>query len=71
MTHNEMILQHLSSGAALTQLEALYSIGTSRLAARISDLEGMGHVITHTPVVVAVRDGKTARVMSYKLEVAA
>jgi hypothetical protein len=71
MTHNEQILKILTSGVSLTQLEALHLVGTSRLAARISNLESMGHVITHTPVVVKVRDGKNARVMSYRIEVAA
>ena len=70
MTQNEQILQILSRGEVLTQLDAFHSIGTTRLSERIRELESMGHVITHTPVVVKVRDGKNARVMSYRLEVA-
>ena len=44
-TQRAQILNHLQSGASLTQCEALNLYGVGRLAARIQELRAEGHDI--------------------------
>lgn len=61
-SQNEQILQHLKRGRKITPLDALNKFGCLRLAARISDLRGQGHVISTENL---TKDGKTFA--SYKM----
>ena len=61
-SQNEQILQHLKRGRKITPIDALEKFGCFRLAARISDLRGQGHVISTENV---TKDSKTFA--SYKL----
>ena len=64
MSQNDLILQHLSTGASITPLEALRIAGSLRLSERIRELETEGFSISHTMVKVG---GK--RVCSYRLAI--
>lgn len=46
-TQNQLVLEHLQAGKSISPLEALGVYGVYRLAARINELKGQGHVI-HT-----------------------
>jgi hypothetical protein len=50
MTQNDEVLALLRGAGehGITSLEALYAVGSFRLAARIADLKAEGHVITST-----------------------
>ena len=51
MTQNEALLKELKARGTegITALEALETIGTMRLAARVYDLRKQGHTITSHP----------------------
>ena len=42
MTQNERVMRHLIDYGSITSLEAVNEYGILRLAARISDLKGLG-----------------------------
>lgn len=66
------VLEALLAGRSLTSLEAWQELGTSRLAADVHELRGMGWPIVSEEIDVQARDGRTARVACYRLaEVAA
>ena len=44
-SQNKMILAHMKRGAAITPGDALREFGCFRLAARIHELRGAGHII--------------------------
>ena len=66
MSHKANILAHLKSGKSLTALQALKSIGTSRLAAHIHQLKKEDHEISKDTIEVPTRDG-TAWVAEYRM----
>lgn len=69
MTDAQAVLAYLEDHPeGLTPLEALYEVGTLRLAARIFDLRAAGYVIRDAMVEVKARNGRTARVKRYWLE---
>lgn len=71
-TARAAILAELEAGRTLTSLEAWQRFGTSRLAADIHALRGMGWPIVAEDADVKARDGRAARVARYRLvEVAA
>ena len=66
-TARAAILAELEAGRTLTSLEAWQRIGTSRLAADIHALRGMGWPIVAEELDVKARDGRAARVARYRL----
>ena len=56
LSQEEMILQHLKEGKAITPLEALNKWGCFRLSGRIFDLRKEGHEIITTNI---TKGGKT------------
>ena len=66
MTQNEDVLSLLRwrGHDGITAMDALHTVGTFRLAARIADLRADGHVITSE--MVTLHDGR--RVARYRLE---
>ena len=63
MSQNARILSYLSTGRALTPLEALSRFNCMRLSARIQDLQKRGHRIRTQ--IIPLRKGK--RVAMYSL----
>ena len=66
-TARAAILAELETGRTLTSLEAWQRIGTSRLAADIHALRGMGWPIVSEESPVQCREGRSARVAVYRL----
>lgn len=62
------ILEHLETGARLTQAEALERFGCSRLASRVDELRRAGHPIKSALVRVRRADGTFTAVAEYRLE---
>tara|TARA_R100000655_G_scaffold53198_2_gene91091 strand:+ start:2076 stop:2306 length:231 start_codon:yes stop_codon:yes gene_type:complete len=56
LSQEEMILQHLKEGKAITSLDALRRYGCFRLSGRIFDLRKDGYAITITNI---TKGGKT------------
>ena len=61
MTQNERILKYLKENNGITSLEATLRLNCTRLAARIADLEKMGHKFRHE----RVKEGKSTFVRYY------
>lgn len=61
------VLAALQSGRALTAGDAWRELGTSRLAAHVHALRGLGWRIVADTVPVPCADGRTARVALYRL----
>ena len=69
MTQNARLLAYLEiHPEGITQLEAFNTLGCCRLSERIRELERLGMNISHVPVEVPTRDGKTAHVVRYVLD---
>ena len=66
-SQNDQILAHLSSGAALTSLEAIELYGCTRLGGRSYDLRVQGHKIECELIAVPARGGRTAHVARYTI----
>ena len=66
-SQNQKILNHLKTGAGITQEDARTLFGCWRLASRINDLRRMGHWITTTSVESTNRDGKKVQFAKYFL----
>ncbi len=68
MTQNEALLKELQTRGqhGITALEALQTIGTMRLAARVHDLRNQGHHISSHPFRSNFNDKK--KVALYVLE---
>lgn len=62
MSHNDLILKHLSRRKAITSMDAFRLMGCTRLAARIRDLREDGYNIATTMV---LKNGK--RFASYAM----
>lgn len=60
----QKILEHIRRNGSITPKEALTNFGCMRLAARIADLEKVGHEFTHQLIVRQTDDG-TERYMRY------
>lgn len=63
------ILTDLKKGDRITALDALNRYGCMRLGARIYDLKRQGHEINSAMTTVKTRNGDTARVAVYSMEV--
>ena len=63
-TQCQKILAYIDKHGGITPLEALTEIGCMRLAARIADLEKVGHEFTHTMITRKTEDG-SERFMRY------
>lgn len=61
------VLDALLAGRGLTSLEAWREFGTSRLAADVHALRRMGWSIVAEEIPVECREGRSARVASYRL----
>lgn len=68
MTQNERILRHLQDGNRITQGEAFYEYGISRLASRICDLGKMGFVIQRRRITRKNRYGEKVSFSEYWME---
>lgn len=70
MTQNEALLAELRTRGqhGITALEALSTIGTMRLAARVHELRKAGHKITAHPFRTRAGDKNRNRVALYTLE---
>lgn len=66
-TARAYVLAALESGERLTSLEAWRRFGTSRLAADIHALRGMGWPILGEEIRVASRGGRPTRVACYRM----
>lgn len=66
-TARAAVLAALESGERLTSLEAWQRFGTSRLAADIHALRGMGWPVVSEETPVQCREGRSARVAVYRL----
>lgn len=64
------ILAALQAGRSLTSLDVWREFGGSRLAADVHALRRMGWPIVDTETAVACREGRSARVASYRLDTA-
>lgn len=69
MTQKDMILEHLMTGAELTQLDAYDLFGCTRLAAQICRLRREGHAIHKENVLSKNRYGKPVTFARYWMEV--
>ena len=63
----EMVLNYMKEHGSITQNDANYKLGVSRLSARISDLKARGHNIHDTTITVVNRYGRKTRVSEYSL----
>jgi len=61
------VLAALEAGESLTSLEAWQRFGTSRLAADVWELRRMGWPIESIETMVRCREGRSARVASYRM----
>lgn len=61
------VLDALLSGRNLTSLEAWREFGTSRLAADVHVLRRMGWPIESTETPVRCREGRSARIATYRM----
>ena len=66
-TVRELVLEALVSGRTLTSLEAWREFGTSRLAADVHALRRMGWRIVSVETPVECREGRSARVATYRM----
>ena len=66
-TARAAILAELEAGQTLTSLDVWQRIGSSRLAADIHTLRGMGWPIVAEWIDVEAREGRTARVACYSM----
>lgn len=64
---NEILSLMREKPEGITPLDALVEVGCFRLAARISDIKGLGHIVESRMVSVPVRNGRRVRVMRYRL----
>lgn len=67
MSQKEEILKYMQSNGGITQLQATNSLGCTRLAARIADLQKDGHRIKKEWITVKKRFGGKVRVVRYSL----
>ena len=67
-SQNQRILAYMNEFGSITPLEAMRDLGVYRLAARISDLRRLGHMVVSDWVEVSNRWGEKSRVKSYRLE---
>ena len=58
-TQSMQILSYMKEHGSITSLEAIRSIGCTRLSGRIFDLKKMGYPISKTMEEVPTRDGHT------------
>ena len=66
LSQKKTVLQLLQQGAVLTPLDALFGVGTKKLATRISELISDGHTEIHKArVQTTTSNGKQVWVMSY------
>ena len=68
MTQEERILDYMQENGGITQLDATYELGITRLAARISDLRSHGVQVYGQTVKVKNRYGESTHVTRYSLE---
>ena len=61
------VLEYLKAKGSITQMEAMETLGCSRLAARIADLRKAGHTIHAERVVRHNRFGERCVVAEYTL----
>ena len=67
MTQNERLLEHLKRHRSITTLEAINSLGITRLSARIYELTKNGYVFRKNRIKVPNRYGKMVPVIQYVL----
>lgn len=67
LSQTDRILNYMLEGNSITPGEALRKFGSSRLAARISDIEAKGYIVYRQMVNVKTADGNSARVMQYHI----
>ena len=67
-SQNEMLLEHLKTGRAITMLEALKLFGASHTPRRILDLKQQGNEIESVWIDVMKAGGREARVKKYFLK---
>lgn len=64
-TQCRKVREYLSSGASLTQMQALDKFGIARLASRINDLKNAGFQTGKKMVPVLNRNGQQVKVAQY------
>ena len=67
-TIRAQILDELLSGRSITSLDVWRELGCSRLAADVFELRRMGWPIVAAETPVTCREGRAARVASYRLD---
>lgn len=67
MNQKTAILKYMQNNGGITQLQATNSIGCTRLAARIADLQKDGYRIKKEWIVVRKKFGGKVRVVRYSL----
>lgn len=60
-SQNKWVLKYMQSGFPITSMEAIDKKKITRLAARISDLKKMGHIVKTEMVIVGNNKKKVAR----------
>ncbi len=68
MTQNEMILAHMQTNGGISQIDATYLYGCTRLAGRIYELKAMGHKIRKRTEIGVNRFGAPMHYAIYYLE---
>lgn len=68
-TTRAAVLNALLAGRILTSLTAWRELGASRLAADVHVLRGLGWKILSEEADVAAREGRSARIAQYRIEV--
>ncbi|MFA7597401.1 MAG: helix-turn-helix domain-containing protein [Novosphingobium sp.] len=68
-TARAAVLNALLAGRILTSLTAWRELGASRLAADVHALRGLGWPILSEEADVAAREGRSARIAQYRIEV--
>ena len=66
MSQKAEIIQHLKDYGTITTMDAFLSLGITRLAARISDLESEGFQIPRKTIDVYARNGRKCLVTQYE-----
>ena len=68
-TQRQRIMEYMQECGAITPMEAIYDLGCTKLATRISELIREGHDIKKEMVYRKNRFGQTVHFMRYRLAV--
>lgn len=65
-TQNEMIVEYITEYGSITQMDAIYNIGCTRLPSRICELKKAGYNIITEMVTTKNRFGEDVKIAKYR-----